>query len=215
MKKKLVAALVFAMTLSMFTACGQTTETTDSTATETTEETTEETTDTTEESTDEIETTEVALETYEGDGWSLQYDPNSIAVNESDDGSVVFSYYNENITTAGTNYMMVTKYEDTDYETVLTQKQEENNATDVEISESGFGSLDATAYDVTKNYEASEDSGLQVVMTWTAIPVDSDVILLEFYSTVETEDEPGMAVSAAFETVAQTFVLTTDDSAAN
>ncbi len=201
MKKKIALGLVAAMTLSMFAGCGQSNEA------DTTAETTEETTEAEEVVEEEPTVVEAELETYEGDGWSLQYDPTYFTANEGDDGSVVFAYYNEEITQAGSDYIMVSKLADTDYETVLTQKQEECDATDTEIIKSNFGADGVESYSFTKLYDASEDSGLQLYDAFTAIPVDSDVILIEYFMTMEEEEEDLMSITGAFETIGGTITV--------
>ena len=207
MKKRLVVGLTVAMVLSMFTACGQTAETTETEATE--ETTVEETTD---ETAEEPAATESTEETYEGDGWTLQYNPAVITVSASDDGSVVFAYYDEEFPPAGSNYIMISKYADTDYETVLADKQKEADAADEEITMTYFGANGVESYGFIKTSEAAEGSELQTSVSYTAIPVDADVILLESFSTIEPDEENMMRISANFETVAGTFALTSSDS---
>ncbi len=207
MKKRLVVALTLAMAVSMFTACGQSTETTE---TEATEETTVE--ETPEETTEDTATTEASEETYEGDGWTLQYDPSVITPNANDDGSVVFAYYSEDFTPAGSNYMMISKYTDTDYETVLADKQKEVGATDAEITMTYFGADGVEAYSFIPSSDAAEGSELETTSSYTAIPVDSDVILVESFNTIEPEEENMYKISGSFETVAGTFSLTSSDS---
>ncbi len=207
MKKRLVVALTLAMAVSMFTACGQSAETTE---TEATEETTVE--ETPEETTEDTATTEASEETYEGDGWTLQYDPSVITPNANDDGSVVFAYYSEDFTPAGSNYMMISKYTDTDYETVLADKQKEVGATDAEITMTYFGADGVEAYSFIPSSDAAEESELQTTSSYTAIPVDSDVILIESFNTIEPEEENMYKISGSFETVAGTFSLTSSDS---
>ncbi len=207
MKKRLVVALTLAMAVSMFTACGQSAETTE---TEATEETTVE--ETPEETTEDTATTEASEETYEGDGWTLQYDPSVITPNANDDGSVVFAYYSEDFTPAGSNYMMISKYTDTDYETVLADKQKEVGATDAEITMTYFGADGVEAYSFIPTSDAAEGSELQTTSSYTAIPVDSDVILVESFNTIEPEEENMYKISGSFETVAGTFSLTSSDS---
>lgn len=203
MKNKMIAGLVLAMTVSMLAGCGQKETTTETTVD--TEETTE--ADTTTEDTTASEGS--TLEGYDGDGWSLEYDSSVIMANAADDGSVTFSYYTEEFTPAGTNYVTISKKADTDYETVLKEMQEFYGATDAEITETYFGAEGYEGYGFTKNFDASEESGLQISVSCTAIPVDSDVILVDSYSTVETDEENGMKISATFETVLGTFTLTT------
>ncbi len=207
MKKRLVVALTLAMAVSMFTACGQSAETTE---TEATEETTVE--ETPEETTEDTATTEASEETYEGDGWTLQYDPSVITPNANDDGSVVFAYYSEDFTPAGSNYMMISKYTDTDYETVLADKQKEVGATDAEITMTYFGADGVEAYSFIPSSDAAEGSELETTSSYTAIPVDSDVILIESFNTIEPEEENMYKISGSFETVAGTFSLTSSDS---
>lgn len=207
MKKRLVVAMTLAMAVSMFTACGQSAETTE---TEATEETTVE--ETPEETTEDTATTEASEETYEGDGWTLQYDPSVITPNANDDGSVVFAYYSEDFTPAGSNYMMISKYTDTDYETVLADKQKEVGATDAEITLTYFGADGVEAYSFIPTSDATEESELQTTSSYTAIPVDSDVILVESFNTIEPEEENMYKISGSFETVAGTFSLTSSDS---
>ncbi len=207
MKKRLVVALTLAMAVSMFTACGQSAETTE---TEATEETTVE--ETPEETTEDTATTEASEETYEGDGWTLQYDPSVITPNANDDGSVVFAYYSEDFTPAGSNYMMISKYTDTDYETVLADKQKEVGATDAEITMTYFGADGVEAYSFIPTSDAAEGSELETTSSYTAIPVDSDVILVESFNTIEPEEENMYKISGSFETVAGTFSLTSSDS---
>ncbi len=207
MKKRLVVAMTLAMAVSMFTACGQSAETTE---TEATEETTVE--ETPEETTEDTTTTEASEETYEGDGWTLQYDPSVITPNANDDGSVVFAYYSEDFTPAGSNYMMISKYTDTDYETVLADKQKEVGATDAEITMTYFGADGVEAYSFIPSSDAAEGSELQTTSSYTAIPVDSDVILVESFNTIEPEEENMYKISGSFETVAGTFSLTSSDS---
>ncbi len=207
MKKRLVVALTLAMAVSMFTACGQSAETTE---TEATEETTVE--ETPEETTEDTATTEASEETYEGDGWTLQYDPSVITPNANDDGSVVFAYYSEDFTPAGSNYMMISKYTDTDYETVLADKQKEVGATDAEITMTYFGADGVEAYSFIPSSDAAEGSELETTSSYTAIPVDSDVILVESFNTIEPEEENMYKISGSFETVAGTFSLTSSDS---
>ncbi len=207
MKKRLVVALTLAMAVSMFTACGQSAETTE---TEATEETTVE--ETPEETTEDTATTETSEETYEGDGWTLQYDPSVITPNANDDGSVVFAYYSEDFTPAGSNYMMISKYTDTDYETVLADKQKEVGATDAEITMTYFGADGVEAYSFIPSSDAAEGSELETTSSYTAIPVDSDVILIESFNTIEPEEENMYKISGSFETVAGTFSLTSSDS---
>ncbi len=207
MKKRLVVAMTLAMAVSMFTACGQSAETTE---TEATEETTVE--ETPEETTEDTATTEASEETYEGDGWTLQYDPSVITPNANDDGSVVFAYYSEDFTPAGSNYMMISKYTDTDYETVLADKQKEVGATDAEITMTYFGADGVEAYSFIPSSDAAEGSELQTTSSYTAIPVDSDVILIESFNTIEPEEENMYKISGSFETVAGTFSLTSSDS---
>ncbi len=207
MKKRLVVALTLAMAVSMFAACGQSAETTE---TEATEETTVE--ETPEETTEDTATTEASEETYEGDGWTLQYDPSVITPNANDDGSVVFAYYSEDFTPAGSNYMMISKYTDTDYETVLADKQKEVGATDAEITMTYFGADGVEAYSFIPSSDAAEESELQTTSSYTAIPVDSDVILIESFNTIEPEEENMYKISGSFETLAGTFSLTSSDS---
>ncbi len=207
MKKRLVVAMTLAMAVSMFTACGQSAETTE---TEATEETTVE--ETPEETTEDTATTEASEETYEGDGWTLQYDPSVITPNANDDGSVVFAYYSEDFTPAGSNYMMISKYTDTDYETVLADKQKEVGATDAEITMTYFGADGVEAYSFIPSSDAAEGSELETTSSYTAIPVDSDVILVESFNTIEPEEENMYKISGSFETVAGTFSLTSSDS---
>lgn len=207
MKKRLVVAMTLAMAVSMFTACGQSAETTE---TEATEETTVE--ETPEETTEDTATTEASEETYEGDGWTLQYDPSVITPNANDDGSVVFAYYSEDFTPAGSNYMMISKYTDTDYETVLADKQKEVGATDAEITMTYFGADGVEAYSFIPSSDAAEGSELQTTSSYTAIPVDSDVILIESFNTIEPEEENMYKISGSFETLAGTFSLTSSDS---
>ncbi len=207
MKKRLVVAMTLAMAVSMFTACGQSAETTE---TEATEETTVE--ETPEETTEDTATTEASEETYEGDGWTLQYDPSVITPNANDDGSVVFAYYSEDFTPAGSNYMMISKYTDTDYETVLADKQKEVGATDAEITMTYFGADGVEAYSFIPSSDAAEGSELETTSSYTAIPVDSDVILIESFNTIEPEEENMYKISGSFETVAGTFSLTSSDS---
>lgn len=201
MKKKMIAGLAVAMTLSMMAGCGQK-ETTTETATDT-----ETTTDADAAAEEDTDSTLSTLEAYDGDGWSVQYDSSMIMANAADDGSVTFSFYSDDITPAGTNYMTISRRTGTDYETVLKDMQKSYGAEDAEISETYFGE-DAEGYGFNKTFEASEGSGLQIAVACTAIPVDSDVILIESYSTEETDEEVGMTISAAFETVAGTFTLT-------
>ncbi len=207
MKKRLVVAMTLAMAVSMFTACGQSAETTE---TEATEETTVE--ETPEETTEDTATTEASEETYEGDGWTLQYDPSVITPNANDDGSVVFAYYSEDFTPAGSNYMMISKYTDTDYETVLADKQKEVGATDAEITMTYFGADGVEAYSFIPSSDAAEGSELETTSSYTAIPVDSDVILIESFNTIEPEEENMYKISGSFETLAGTFSLTSSDS---
>ncbi len=207
MKKRLVVALTLAMAVSMFTACGQSAETTE---TEATEETTVE--ETPEETTEDTATTEASEETYEGDGWTLQYDPSVITPNANDDGSVVFAYYSEDFTPAGSNYMMISKYTDTDYETVLADKQKEVGAADAEITMTYFGADGVEAYSFIPSSDAAEGSELETTSSYTAIPVDSDVILIESFNTIEPEEENMYKISGSFETLAGTFSLTSSDS---
>ncbi len=203
MKNKMIAGLVFAMTVSMLAGCGQKEATTETTTD--TEQTTE-AEDTTEDTTVSEGST---LEGYDGDGWSLEYDSSVITANAADDGSVTFSYYSEEFTPAGTNYVTISKKTDTDYETVLKEMQESYGATDAEINETYFGAEGAEGYGFVKTFDASEESGLQISVACTAIPVDADVILVDSYSTVETDEENAMKISAAFETVLGTFTLNT------
>ena len=224
MKKRCLAGLVFALSMAMFTGCGQAEETTDTEAQETVEAEvtedaeTEETADAEEAADTEVQeetVSEVTLETYEGDGWTLQYDPEQIVVNAGDDGTVIFAYYSEEYTQAGSDYMMISKVADTDYETVLADKQEEYDAADEEIIEAYYGADGVMSYGFTKLTEPSEESGLQIYASCNAIPVGEDVILLESYITVEPEDEDMMRIDAAFETVAGTFALTDETSASD
>ena len=184
MKKKIIVGLVLAMSVSMLAGCGKTEETADNAVQDT------------------------SLESYEGDGWTLQYDPDVIMANAGDDGSVTFSYYSEEYPQAGSDYMMVSRIADIDYETVLAGKQTDYEASDAEITMSNFGTDGAESYSFTKTSEASAESGLQTSISCTAIPVDSDVILIESYITIEPEDEDMMRIDAAFETVAGTFAVT-------
>ena len=143
MKQKFLFGLVCAMSFSMLTACGSAETATETTDTENaadseeatdSEETTEdadseETTD----AADSQDSAEVSLETYEGDGWSAQYDPAQLRANDGDDGSVTFAFYSEDFTVAGSDYSVVSRIADTDYETVLAEKQTEYGAEDAEI----------------------------------------------------------------------------------
>lgn len=204
MKNKMIAGLVLAMTVSMLGGCGS-----KETATETTTDTeqTTEAEDTQEEDTTATEGS--TLEGYDGDGWSLQYDSSVITANAADDGTVTFSYYSDEFTPAGTNYVMISKKTDTDYETVLKDSKESYGAEDAETTETYFGAEGVTGYGFVKNFEASEGSDLQISVACTAIPADSDVILVESYNTVETDEENAYKISGAFETVLGTFTLTT------
>lgn len=213
MKKRIIAGMAVAMTISMLAGCGQK-ETAADTTTSAETTTVAETAATAETVTDETASTGSTLEGYDGDGWSLQYDSSVITALAADDGSVTFSYYPEDFTPAGTNYMMISRKADTDYETVLKDMQKSYGAEDAEINMSYFGAEGVESYGFNKTFDASEESGLQTNVACTAIPVDSDVILIESFSTLETDEGNAMAISAAFETVAGTFTLTTKTSSA-
>ena len=214
MKKKLILVTVSAMTISMLASCGQK-ETTTNTETKTDTEAATETEAAIESATEtEVSSTGSTLESYEGDGWSLQYDSSVITALPADDESVTFSYYPNDFTPAGTNYMIISKKTDTDYETVLKDMQESYGAEDAEINMTYFGAEGTESYSFNKTFDASEDSDLQISVACTAIPVDSDVILIESYNTLESDEENAMKISAVFETVAGTFTLTTATSSA-
>ncbi len=205
--------MAVAMTISMLAGCGQK-ESASSASTDAETTVATETTVAAETVTDESASAGSTLEGYDGDGWSLEYDSSVITALAADDGSVTFSYYPEDFTPAGTNYMLISKKTDTDYETVLKDMQTSYDAADAEITMSYFGADGVESYGFNKTFDASADSGLQINVACTAIPVDSDVILIESYSTLETEEENAMQISAAFETVAGTFTLTTKTSSA-
>ena len=210
MKQKLILGVVCAMSLSMLAACGGATETTDAdtqtqTQTQTEESTEAEETAATE---DTIDAAEISLETYTGDGWTLQYDPDQITAAAGDDGSVTFAYYSEDFTNAGSDYSIISRHTDTDYKTVLADMQKSYGAEDAEMIESYYGADGVEAYSFTKLFEAAEGSELQTNVSCTAIPVDSDVILIENYTTIEPKDEDQMRIDAAFETLLGTFFLT-------
>lgn len=141
-----------------------------------------------------------------GDGWVTSFDVRDIRSREEGD-SVIFSFYNPTVQTAGSNYVIITTKENTDYETVLNEIKDSFNDKDGKIDFGYFGADSIESYTYIAPSNPSKESGLSISNTYTAIPTGNNVILIEGYATVESDDEIANIVSGAFEYILDGFFL--------
>lgn len=152
------------------------------------------------------ETTDTSLKVYDEDAWSMEYDPDDFTVSKDEQyGDVTFSFYNEEIETAGSNYVAILVEEDTDYKTVLENEMKDNDDKNAEIIENDFGKDSIDSYEYLPETEKSEDSDLNISTSYTAIPYGKDVILIETFRTIGTDEEVEQGIDDTFASMMDTF----------
>lgn len=140
--------------------------------------------------------------------WVTCYDARNMISYESDEGEAVFVYCSPLYEAAGSNVVSISVHEDTTYGEVLGELKAKNNDSDAETVLEYFGAEGYEAYRYyPKSSESSDESGLEVRSAYIAIPCGKDVILLDCFMTIEPDEEMGMMVNSAFETLLDNFIV--------
>ena len=148
---------------------------------------------------------------YMDEKWSTVYDVRNMIGRDCEDGSVMFTYHSVLYPASGYDYACVMLLKDTTCEEVLTECKGRHGLENEESTPTAFGAKGIEAYTFTAPKETIEDTsdenGLEVIMSYVAIPCGNDVIRIEYRTVSEPDEAMGYRVSAAFETLFDNFFL--------
>jgi len=145
--------------------------------------------------------------------YTFCYNPvDFMGYNDDANDSTTVSFINEDVQTAGSNFMTVTMHRDTTYDAVLDKVSA--NSENPEYVMTYFGKDGIVSYVYLPESEASAESGLKVVEAYYAIPCGKDVIEINIFRTVSDDDEVEMRIDSSFEEIMNTFALMNPEDAA-
>ena len=147
------------------------------------------------------------IEEYIAPEYSLSYDADSFEVFEDETtDSVTFSYCKENVEMAGSNVITFYVVRDVDAKSLIEEKTEAAGKDKSDIMEVYLNDTDNMSYCFTYGGE-SNDSGLNVVSTYYAVPCGSDTIFIDGFRTVGPDDAVEMTIDSGFEYIMQTLTV--------
>ena len=137
---------------------------------------------------------------YEGENWSVYYDPSEFEVSEQD-GETHFVYTGES---AGSDLVAISYHEDKMPQEVLYDKTSSYDDSQIDRSEGYFGAGSDWAF--TYSVYSSEGSGLNEQLT--GVEHNGGTLLVDILMHSETEVEDQMRVSDALASIVDSLNLT-------
>lgn len=142
--------------------------------------------------------------TYEGDGFSFDYDDASFFLYEdTENNSVTVSYDKEGVDIAGSNVITFTKCDNVTCQDLIKEKVKDCDGNEADIEEITLNE-NASGYTYFNRGE-SDESELKVTQAYYVIQCDDSVVLIDVFRTMGPDEATEMAIDDCFEYVFQTL----------
>jgi len=143
-------------------------------------------------------------EVFENDDYSFAYTPGTFEVNEAR-GSVMVTYCNPEVQSAGSNEIIITKEEGCTVDDIITAIVGDDSMDNVSDGSLGADMIPVKSY--VRTSESPADASLTLYDQCMVLQDGGDVITVEIIRTVGQADEIDMPIEGAFTHTLESFVL--------
>ena len=153
---------------------------------------------------DVIEDTDFAI--FDNQVFSFRYDPEIFNVVEAE-GSVVVSYNNDAVQTAGTNIVSFTELVNTDALSTVNNYMELYGGAEDERVENYLGGDDVKGYSYSTGVLQAPDSELKTCETFHTVPCGENIVLIDKFRTLGNDMDLENSLDAQLDEVILSFQL--------
>lgn len=153
---------------------------------------------------DVIEDTDIAI--YDNGVFTFSCYPEDFTVVEAE-GSVIATYTNKDVQTAGTNTITFTELVNTDAKEIVKTYMDFYNASEDEMVENYLGGDDVKGYTYSTGILERDDSDLKICETFYAVPCGENVIFIDKLRTYGSDMDLENSLDAQLDEVVLSFHL--------